>query len=345
MAENVKKDEDNINSLCKKFFTPELSKKDEEDLTPEERKLQLKIIKQMELFSNYLWKKENFKNLDLPLTLKGEIATKIDAKDSAIAICFSSWKKNPLQNKNGYAKFFQTTFINELHKFVDEDLNNFTYVPEKVTENDRLLCDKCKIRGIANDDLSGQKKIAHEIGLSDAEYESILKWRLSKNPISIETPVGESEKDELKNNIEDENAQSSDSKYIEIETGERIVKFINKIFRMKNRADWWKSIVTGIFYDLLHRYFALSNDSLERYVFIDKSIYDLLSKLSQKEIAKILGKDEGQLSRATDKFLALCMENMSDFPEFKDDYELQESLKEYLKDIQDKGKHKKLGEQ
>ena len=342
MAENVEKNGDNINSLCKKYFTPELraglSRKDE-------RTLQLKLIRQMEAFANDLWKKSNYKKLNLPKNEKNDVVTKVEAKDSAIALCFSSWKKNPLQNTNGYAKFFETTFINELHKFVDEDLKNFTYVPEKVTENDRLLCDKCKSRGIANDDLSGQKKIAHEIGLSDDEYEAVRKWRLSKNPGSLEIPIGENEKGELIDNVEDEKTQSPDNKYIEIETGKRIVEFINKIFRMKKRDDWWKSLVTGIFYDLLHRYFALSNDSLDRYVFVDKSIYDLSSKPSQKGIANILGKDEGQLSRATDKFLALCMENMSDFQAFKDDYELQESLKKYLKDIQDKGKHKKRGEQ
>ena len=343
MAENSEKNEDNINSLCKKYFTPELrtalSKK-------EERELQLKLIKRMEIFANSLWNKRNYKNLNLQKNEKNDVVTKVEAKDSAIALCFSSWKKNPLQNTNGYAKFFETTFINELHKFVDEDLKNFTYVPEKVTENDRLLCDKCKSRGIANDDLSGQKKIAHEIGLSDDEYEAVRKWRLSKNLGSLEIPIGDDEKGELKDNLEDERTQSPDNKYIEIETGKLIVKFVNKIFRMKKRADWWKSIVTAVFYELLHRYFALSEDETpDMYSFIDKTVYELPSKPTQKEIANILGKDEGQLSRATDKFLALCMENMSDFQAFKDDYELQESLKKYLKDIQDKGKHKKRGEQ
>ena len=216
MAENSEKNEDNINSLCKKYFTPELraglSRKDE-------RTLQLKLIRQMEAFANDLWKKSNYKKLNLQKNEKNDVVTKVEAKDSAIALCFSSWKKNPLQNTNGYAKFFETTFINELHKFVDEDLKNFTYVPEKVTENDRLLCDKCKSRGIANDDLSGQKKIAHEIGLSDDEYEAVRKWRLSKNLGSLEIPIGDDEKGELKDNLEDERTQSPDNKYIEIETG------------------------------------------------------------------------------------------------------------------------------
>ena len=343
MTENVEKNEDNLNSLCKKYVTLGLCKKEEKDYSPEERKLQLKIIKQMELFANYLWKKRNYKNLNLPETENNDVVTKIEAKDSAIAICFSSWKKNPLQNTNGYAKFFETTFINELHKFVDEDLKNFTYVPEKVTKNDKLLSEKCKILGVSYDDFAGQKKVAGESGLSESEYEAIRKWRLSKNPISLEIPIGEDEKEELKDNLKDEKTQSPDNKYIEIETGKLIVKFINKVFHIRrDRADWWKSLVTGIFYDLLHRYFALSNDSLDKYPFIDKTIYNLPDKPTQTEIANILGKNEGQLSRATDKFLVLCIENMSDF---KDDYELKESLKEYLKGIQEKGKHGKRGEQ
>ena len=343
MTENVEKNEDNINSLCKKYVTLGLCKKEEKDYSPEERKLQLKLIKQMELFANYLWKKKNYKNLNLPGTENNDVVTKIEAKDSAIALCFSSWDKKPLQNTNGYAKFFETTFINELDKFVDEDLKNFTYVPEKVTENDKLLSEKCKIRGVSEDDLSGQKNVAGEIGLSDAEYEAIRKWRLSKNPISLEIPIGDDEKGKLKDKLEDEKTQSPDNKYIEIETGKLIVKFVNKIFRMKKRADWWKSLVTAVFYELLHRYFALSEDETpDMYSFIDKTVYELPDRPTQKEIANILGKNEGQLSKAADKFLVLCIENMSDF---KDDYELKESLKEYLKGIQEKGKHGKRGEQ
>lgn len=349
--EKAKEDKDNINSLCKKLFTPQLCS---EPVTESKRILEIKLIKQMELFSNYLWGKGEYKNLNLPsVTLynsnlnkeKEEIATKVQAIDMTIAICFDSWKKTPLQNTNGYTNFFMVTFNNTLNKIVEEDTKIFTYVPESVKENDIRLSKECKIRNMDNYDSAELEKLALEIGIYAEEYKAVCKWRSIKKTVSIETPIGKKEDDEeledkLEDVLEDDNTLSSDKKYIVIETGKRILRFINTIFRMKERDEWWKSLVTGIFFDLLHSFFALSEESIERYEFIDKKIYNLPERPSQKQIAELLGKDTGQLSKAAGKFLKLCTESITDFHDLKNDYDLQASLKEYLVEMDEKGKHK-----
>ena len=343
---------DKINELCKKLFSPQLCT---EPITEPKRVLEIKLIKQMELFSNYLWINSNYKNLNLPsFTLynsnpkkqKDEIATKVQAIDMTIAICFDSWKKTPLKNANGYTSFFKVTFNNTINKIIEEDTKNFTYVPESVKENDIRLSKECKNHNINNQDLSKLKELALEIGLSIDEYEAVRKWRLIKNPVSMETPIEEKEDSkELKDTIADTNTQSSDTQYIEIETGKRILKFINSIFRSKKRDDWWKSIVTGIFYDLLHLYFAKSGDSFDKYIFIDDRIYNLPEKPKQNQIAELIEKDPSQLSTAAERFLELCYDSVSDFDDFKNDYNIQMALKEYLTTQKEKGKHKNRGKQ
>lgn len=280
MAENVEKNGDNIDSLCKKYFTPELCA---EPVLESKRTLEMKIWTQMEKYGKKLGK-------DYFALSEDDLE---DVVLSTISACIQNWKLN--LPSYAYKSYYAVALK-----------NNFANANKKARQK------------------------------NDME-------------ISMATPLKD-KKDGSHKTLEDivEYPQDKllDNGYSKSEGGEYAVKFINKIFRMKKRADWWKSLVTAVFYELLHRYFALSEDETpDMYSFIDKTVYELPDRPTQKEIANILGKDEGQLSRATDKFLALCMENMSDFQAFKDDYELQESLKKYLKDIQDKGKHKKRGEQ
>jgi len=280
MTENVEKNGDNIDSLCKKYFTPELCA---EPVLESKRTLEMKIWTQMEKYGKKLGK-------DYFALSEDDLE---DVVLSTISACIQNWKLN--LPSSAYKSYYAVALK-----------NNFANANKKARQKNDM---EISMATPLKDKKDGSHKTLEDI---------------------VEYP-----QDKL-----------SDNGYSKSEGGEYAVKFINKIFRMKKRADWWKSLVTAVFYELLHRYFALSEDETpDMYSFIDKTVYDLPSKPTQKEIANILGKDEGQLSRATDKFLALCMENMSDFQAFKDDYELQESLKKYLKDIQDKGKHKKRGEQ
>ena len=279
MANVAERNADNINSLCKKYFTTELC---DEPVTETKRALELKLWTQLEKYGHKIAR--NYSAL-----------TSHDADDVVIFTigeCFKNWREKALQNST-YTAYYATALK-----------NNF-----------------------ARENEEAGKKNSREISLS--------------TPVKGKNDKGETTQNEPADTVEDK-AMPMDSALALADDIEQKFKFIEKVFRLKKRDFWWNSLITWYFYDDLHKFFSLSNVAITRFSFIDAKLYNSSIKENQKDIAKYLGKDEGQLSRATDKFLALCMENMSDF---KDDYKLQESLKEYLKDIQDKGKHKKLGEQ
>lgn len=82
------------------------------------------------------------------------------------------------------------------------------------------------------------------------------------------------------------------------------LRFIDKCFRAKKRADWWKGIVTGYLYEDLHTFFShYPSEPMQRYSFIDVEIYNWENAPTQKQVAQFLGKDEGQVSRALTAFL------------------------------------------
>ena len=67
-------------------------------------------------------------------------------------------------------------------------------------------------------------------------------------------------------------------------------------------------------------------------------------KPKQNQIAELIEKDPSQLSTAAERFLELCFDSVSDFNDFKNDYNIQMALKEYLTTQKGKGKHKNRGE-
>ncbi len=84
MPEEVEKKEDNINSLCKKYFTPELC---DESVTESKRTLELKLWTQLEMYGNKI--AGNYSKLGQE-----------DCEDAiilAIGECFKNWREKEPQ--------------------------------------------------------------------------------------------------------------------------------------------------------------------------------------------------------------------------------------------------------
>lgn len=307
MADSDKKNEDNINSLCKKYFTPELCA---EPVTESKITLRNNIVSQLIKFSKYLWGKTDYNKLDLPVfyiesadgkKVKALNATLEEAIGDAIGSCFKKWKE---QSPNApYTAYYKQAFLNALNKLVDEELGIFSFVSEQVKENERKLLSECEKKHISISDYEKVRIILPELKISDEEFEAVRKWRQAKSPSSLEEPVNDSDGDKLSlaDSVKDENLDI-EGQYKHFDEAKRKFDFIEKVFRMKKRSDWLKSIVTQRLFEDLHKFFEKTGISIERYTFIDKNVYALSEAPTQRDISKMTGKDAGQLSRAWDSF-------------------------------------------
>lgn len=235
MVEKNEKKE-NINSLCKKYFTPELC---DELVTETKRALKFKLYEQLVMYGKKMSK--NYSQL-----IKDSNAIEIEGFiDEAIENCFNKWRESPLENDSAYSTYFGIT-IKRI--FIRENKNI-----EKIRETE----------------------------------------------ISLEASQTRVEKEcSQKDTLED---------FSETFTEEEIkmrLRFIDKCFRAKKRADWWKGIVTGYLYEDLHTFFShYPSEPMQRYSFIDVEIYNWENAPTQKQVAQFLGKGEGQVSRALTAFL------------------------------------------
>lgn len=241
MVEKNEKEE-NINSLCKKYFTPELC---DEPVTETKRALEFKLYVQFKRYGRKM--SEDYSQL-IKDSNGGEIEGFIY---EAIARCFSKWKKSPLKNDSAYRSYFASTM------------------------------EKIFIR----------------------ENKNIEKIR--KTEISLEASQNGDEKEySRKDNLEDSSEVSAEELISTEEEIKMRLRFIDKCFRAKKRADWWKGIVTGYLYEDLHIFFShYPSEPMQRYSFIDVEIYNWENAPTQKQVAQFLGKDEGQVSRALTAFV------------------------------------------
>lgn len=231
MVEKNEKEE-NINSLCKKYFTPELC---DEPVTETKRALEFKLYKQLERYGKKMSETYSYiKQYDIE-----------DIVQETVITCFKRWKTDAPEN---YASYYRRVIK-----------NNFIRKNEQNAKRDN-------------------------------------------KEISSNTPKGNDEDSDI---LEDD-IQSPDyikSPFYDKEIKMRL-RFIDKCFRAKKRADWWKGIVTGYLYDDLHIFFShYSSEPMQRYSFIDVEIYNWENTPTQKQVAQFLGKDEGQVSRALTAFL------------------------------------------
>lgn len=134
--------------------------------------------------------------------------------------------------------------------------------------------------------------------------------KINENEISLHAPIqnGNEENCVLENILAD-----SSSDFVmtlnSIEEAKERFRFINTCFRAKKREDWWKGIITCYFYEDLHTFFArCDSEPMQRYSFIDMTIYNWEHKPTQKDVAQFFNKDEGQLSRALHSFVEYVKE-------------------------------------
>ena len=226
--------QDNINSLCKKYFTPELC---DEPVTESKRSLEFNIYTQLDKYGKKLYN-EKYRYLNQE-----------DLEDvliDCISKCFDIWKRD--KKDRSYSAYFAETFKHAAADFIGKKYN-----------------------------------------------------RQSKE-LSPETLENHSDKNaSIDNVVERHDALMRAKKYFE---------FIDWCFKLKKRSEWYKPLLTCHLYEDLHEVYDLPelSDDLRKLSFVDMSVYLMNDKPTQKEIAKMLGKDAGQMSKAFDTFFMQVQE-------------------------------------
>ncbi len=239
MAENEK---DDINSLCKKYFTPDSCK---EGVTESKATLERKLWVQLEKYGK---------------KISGDYSSikEEDCEDiliQTISECFKNWKRSvPNTSYTAYyAAALSNNFSNENKKAKKRNENEISFSAPIEGDGNKTIGDTIEDKASAND--------------VSAVSESVL------------------------------------------EAKERF-KFIDYCFRLKKREDWWKTLLTGYFYNDLHNLAYASPDiNLQKFAFIDMEIYNWKDVPTQRQIAEYLTKDAGQLSRAIKTFISFIKES------------------------------------
>lgn len=256
MADNVEKNGDNINSLCKKYFTPELC---DEPVLESKLTLKRKILEQLVRYGDFLLKTANDKDKS---EQKGTDLCEvvIDTIDK----CWEKWEEGSI--KTSYSAYFRTAVIQNR--------------------------------------LSELKKKENRVKSSDL-------------PAHVYNEDNES--DSLQDSTEDKRILRPEQRFESKLTSQKFLLTVDKVFRLKKRSEWLKSILTCELYTGLHAYYDLfSEEKIEKLSFVDLEVYNLREKPKQKQVANFLGKDAGQLNKALNNFLSPIREMlMEDYREAK----------------------------
>lgn len=229
-----------INSLCKKYFTPELC---ETSVTESKATLKGKIYTQLLAFGDYLGRGKSKSLVDkIDFELISELVVQV------IESCWENWSKKP--RELNYTQYFAQSMRNALLKFVE---SNHTCI--SLDEN---LQDKSENKAFSLSTILEDKR--NSIDAAIERQESIAE-------------------------VED------------------YLKAIGVWFKSRKREEWNKTAITAELYDGLHRYFdQFPHRKPSRFCFIDEKVYHLPSAPSNKYIAQLLAKDEGQISKMRKKF-------------------------------------------
>lgn len=231
--------EENINSLCKKYFTPELC---DEPVTESKAALKGKIWQELLKYADRICSK-NFSEIE-----KDFICEKIF---DVIEACWKNWEKLP--EERSYSSYFYAAVKNKI-------------------------------------------------------LEYYKKERLNMNAQSLDVVVDSNESDSgttFHDIIEDKktNIEGYFEKKDSLDQIEQYLKSVDIWFKKRKRDDWNKAMITAELYEGLHLYFDYFPErKLSRFDFIDDRIYYLSHTPQNKELAAILRKDEGQLSRSRTTF-------------------------------------------
>ena len=225
--------EENINSLCKKYINPD------ESITDTKASLKAKIYIQIFKLGDYICSK-NFSDVDFELICEFVPKT--------IESCWMQWEKN--KNTISYSSYFVFALKNEISRY-------------------------CK------------------------------KQRLDIVQVSLDEKFGEDEDMFLSEKIEDKriNIECELEKKEYLEKVEKYFVITNTWFKVRKREEWNKKLVTAELYVGLHDYFDYyPNKKFTQFSFVDEQIYNLPKEPSNKYLASLLGKDEGQVSKAKRSF-------------------------------------------
>ena len=249
-----KKEPDNINSLCKKYFTPELC---DEPVLESKRTLKRKLQEQLYKYG-------------VAVVSRKFLVKDADTKEQ---FCFDVVE-------DAMEKFFEKG-------------------NEKV---------------ISQNFAAYFSAILSDFGLR-------TKKKLHKEPMSLNTTVSSSEGEEstlldCQKGDERLTVVNWESRVSALQDAKLKFLFIDKCYRVKKRSDFLKSMITQRLYTDLHKYFESIDysaksffvDSMKRYSFIDIVVYNFKNVPSAKEVAAYLQKDEGQMSKAVNKFLDFVFE-------------------------------------
>lgn len=249
-----KKSEDNINSLCKKYFTPELCK---ESVTDTKTMLKNKLLTQLVKYGDFILKDED-KNEKSEQKGSDLCEVVIDTIDK----CWEKWEAG--LNPNSYSAYFG-----------------------KAVKQNRL---------------SELKKKENRIQSSNL-------------PVYVDDEANES--DSLQDSTEDKSFLTPSQRFESKSKSQKFLYTIDKVFRLKKRSDWLKSVLTGELYTGLHAYYDLfPEENIERLSFVDLEIYNWKEKPTQKQVSDFLNKDAGQMNKALNNFLNPIREMLdSDFDE------------------------------
>lgn len=230
---------ENINSLCKKYFTPELC---DEPVTESKAALKGKILEQLLNFGDWICDK-NFsqfggRNLFCEVVL------------NTIESCWQNWEKKAIDSYNSYFAFAVRTNVS----------NHIDSKKEEINKNNISL-------------------------------DEVYNTENSKN--TLEESISD------KRDLVNEEIEINEA----LENVEKYLKSVDIWFKSRKREDWNKAYITAELYDGLHQYFDYYPEKkLSVFSFIDNTIYNLSQEPKNKELAKIIDRDEGQLSRARAKF-------------------------------------------
>lgn len=232
--------EENINSLCKKYFTPELC---DESVTESKMSLKGKIYAQLLKYGDWI--------CDKYYSSEGGSQFFCEIVIDIIEACWKNWEKLP--EERSYSSYFYSAVKNKILE---------CYKKERINMNAQSL------------DVS--------IDSNEADSETTFHERIEDKNTNVD---GYLEKKDF------------------LERTEQYLKSIDIWFKKRKRDDWNKAMITAELYEGLHLYFDYFPErKLSRFEFIDDTIYNLLQPPKNKELALILNRDEGQLSRARSTF-------------------------------------------
>ena len=194
------KKEENINFLCKKYFTPELC---DEPVTESKMALQNKICKQLIRFGRSLWKRSGYKNIEnLDMILdpmpgnndKEMISSAMEeAIYEAIANLFKSCKE--MIPNVSYTAYFSAILKNEFNKSVDIDID---YFGKKGTPKEKIK----KIFKIAKGykkNIKGEKdfvNFVNTLGYSQKEINEFVEYQYHNKNILFESSLDNDNNDD-----------------------------------------------------------------------------------------------------------------------------------------------------